>query len=120
VLNDRAILLAACEKAHGRNGVPALILENRVPAIEAAATDLLAALGGNTAGARVELRTQREKKSGGTEDRLDVILVTADGYDRAYDSWSTGERCRIDVALAKAILPGVRVPDDRRPARPRR
>ena len=52
---------------------------------------------------RVELRTQRELKSGdGLADTLDVIILTDIG-ERPYESFSGGERSRINVALRIAL-----------------
>lgn len=105
-LLERIDVLAAAEQAHGRNGIPALILENRVGDIEARATETLANGIGDTAGARVEIRTQRLKADGDTKDELQVVLVTADGYDRPFDSFSGGEQLWIGIALREALLGG--------------
>lgn len=108
-LQARIDVLAAAEKAHGRNGIPALILENRVGEIEQQATAILSELGGDTAGARVEIRTQRETQKGEIRDELQIVLVTADGHDRAFDAWSGGEQMRINIALRWALAAGTGV-----------
>jgi hypothetical protein len=52
--------LKLAEKAYGRDGIPALIVENAaIPQLELEANRILGELGGATAGCRVELRTQR-------------------------------------------------------------
>lgn len=90
-------LLTQLERAYGRDGIPTLIVENSaIPAIEEEANHILQAL--NTS-YRVELRTQRELKSGdGVADTLDVVILTDLG-ERPYESFSGGERSRINVAL---------------------
>ncbi len=99
----RADVLARCEQAHGRTGIPALILENRSAGIEHDATRILQQLGGESAGARVELRTLRETKAGTQQARLDVNIVTIDGHDRPFGRWSGGEKMRVDFALRWAV-----------------
>ncbi len=43
------------------------------------------------------------------QDRLDVVLVTADGHDRPYEAWSGGEQMRVNVALRWALAAGTGV-----------
>lgn len=91
----------AMERACGANGIPALILETvAIPQVEAEASRLLRVLGGPATG--VELRTQRETKTGGIADTLDIILTTETG-EAAYESFSGGERARIAFALRLAL-----------------
>lgn len=94
-------LLALLERAYGRDGIPALIVEaSAIPQIEAEANRILSELGTSY---RVELRTQRELKSGdGLADTLDVVVIGEAGA-RAYETFSGGERSRIDVALRLAL-----------------
>ncbi len=94
-------LLIAMEKACGPNGVPALILENvAIPQVEAEATRILGLLGGPAYAC--ELRTLREKKTGGLSGTLDIVLLTETG-DAAYECFSTGEKARIAFALRLAL-----------------
>lgn len=100
-LNGELDLLANMERACGQNGVPALILETvAVPQIEVEASRILGRLGGPAYA--VELRTLREKKTGGIADTLDVILYTETG-EAPYESFSGGERARIAFALRLAL-----------------
>lgn len=98
---DLCVLL---EKAYGRDGVPALVIENSaIPYIETEAARILAALGGSTAACTIELRTQAALKTGdGLRDTLDVIIVGDQGA-RAYETFSGGERTRINLALRIAL-----------------
>ncbi len=89
--------LTTLERAFGRDGVPAWIVEQQaIPAVEAEANRILAELGG--AVSRVELRTERDLKGGGTREALDIVCLT-DAGARDYGTFSGGERCRVDVAL---------------------
>jgi DNA repair protein SbcC/Rad50 len=99
----RLDLLLRLEKALGRNGVPALVLENIMPLFEEEAQQTLARLGGKTAGATIELRTQRETKKGGLSDGLWVVVVTPEGAEREIGRWSGGERMRITIALREGL-----------------
>jgi len=89
--------LTTLERAFGRDGVPAWIVEQQaIPAIEHEANRILSELGG--AIERIELRTERELKSGGTRDALDIVCVSEAGA-RSYETYSGGERTRADIAL---------------------
>lgn len=97
---DDLAVLTNLERACGPNGVPALILENvAIPQIETEASRILALLGGPAYA--VELRTLREKKTGGISDTLDIVCLTATG-EAPYENFSTGERARIALALRLA------------------
>jgi exonuclease SbcC len=89
------------EKAYGRDGIPALIVETAaIPSIETEANRILAELGTSY---RVELRTEAALKSGdGLKDTLDVVVI-ADGGERPYETFSGGERTRINLALRLAL-----------------
>lgn len=96
-------LLTVLERAYGADGIPALITESSaIPQLEAHANRILAALGGKTAGCRIELRTGRAKQDGGIKDTLDVIVVT-EGGDRTYETFSGGERTRLNLSLRIGI-----------------
>lgn len=99
--HERAVDLAELERAFGRDGVPTWIVETHaLPAIEAEANRLLAVLGGPVT--RVELRTERELKTGRTADALDIVCATDDG-ERDYATFSGGERTRVNLALRIAL-----------------
>lgn len=94
---DRADTLRTLERAYGRDGIPALILENTaLPQIETDTNRILAELDTSY---RVELRTQRALKTGdGHRDVLDIV-VTDQGRERLYETFSGGERTRLNLAL---------------------
>lgn len=91
----------ALEQAFSPNGIPMLIVESTaIPFLETEASRILDEFGTSY---RVELRTQAELKSGdGVRDTLDVIVVTEQG-ERAYETFSGGERTRLNLALRIAL-----------------
>lgn len=95
-------ILARLEQAFGRDGIPAWIVESQaLPQIETEANRILSRLGG--AISRVELRTERETKSGDKRDALDIVCLTDDG-ERGLETFSGGEQSRAEVALAIALV----------------
>jgi exonuclease SbcC len=92
--------LAVLERAFGRDGVPTWVLEtSAIPALEVEADRLLGEFGTDY---HVELRTERELKSGGAAETLDVAVLTDRGA-RPYETFSGGERTRINLALRIAL-----------------
>ncbi len=86
--------------AFGKNGVPALIIDSAIPQIESLANDLL---GRMTAGRMsVALTTQRETKSAGVAETLDIIITDELG-SRPYGMWSGAERFEVDISLRVAV-----------------
>lgn len=93
-------LASTLERAYGRDGIPALLIENfGIPHIEREANAILRQLpttDGTTF--QVELATQRELKGGGTSEALDILI--SDGtHVRTYETYSGGERARLNFAL---------------------
>lgn len=85
------------EKAYGRAGIPVLLLESLyIPKIEREANEILAAWG---VPYTVELVTLKEQKtSERLKDTLEVVIHEPNGV-RRYQTYSGGERDRINVAL---------------------
>lgn len=83
-------------QAFGRDGVPALIVASEVAELEEQTNLLLADLSSHTLAIR--LTTTRVNKSGTVKDTLDITVVGPDG-ERPYDSYSGGERLRVDIAI---------------------
>ncbi len=92
--------LKVLERAYGRDGIPAWIVSQiAIPQIETEACRILAELGTSY---RAELRTERATGAGEIVDALDVIITTPDG-ERPYETFSGGERTRINLALRIAL-----------------
>ena len=87
--------------AFGKNGIPSLIIEQTLPEIEDKANVLLHRL---TEGRmRVRLETLRDKKSGGTQETLEIVIIDDQGVPRAYETYSGGEAFRVNFALRIAL-----------------
>jgi len=87
-------------KAFGKNGVPLLIIEWALPELEIATNRLLSLLTDNRL--HVQFRTQKDKKTGGLSDTLDLLIN--DGEEtRAYELYSGGEGFRINFAVRVAL-----------------
>lgn len=106
ISNERATVAAdstvlrELERAFGRDGIPALILENAaLPYLEAEASRIVGELG---RGYRFELRTQRATQAGTVAEALDIVVHTDTG-EALYEDFSGGERTRLDLALRIAL-----------------
>lgn len=95
-LQARATALQLAARAFSRDGIPAMILDNAVGGIEAAANEALENLG---ASMRLGLATQRAKKSGkGMSETLEIVVHDG-SWERPLASFSGGEKYRAYVAL---------------------
>lgn len=86
--------------AFGKDGIPALIIENAIPEIEELANEVLDRLTGGRA--RITIEPLRDKKSGGTKETLD-IRISDDLGTRDYELFSGGEAFRTDFAIRMAL-----------------
>lgn len=88
------------QRAFGKNGVQAMLIETAIPDIEREANLLLARL---TAGQmQVRFETQRDTRAGDTIETLDIHITDQLGT-RSYETYSGGERYRIDFAIRIAL-----------------
>jgi len=88
-------------KAFGRDGIPALIIENAVPELERIANEILGQMSKGEHSLRFE--TQRDLKSkAGVTETLDIIVSDWAG-ERVYETFSGGEQLRIDFAIRFAL-----------------
>jgi exonuclease SbcC len=86
--------------AFGKNGIPAMMIETAIPELEASANDLLRRMtDGRMA---LNFTTQREKKTGGLIETLDIRIADELGT-RDYDLYSGGEAFRINFAIRVAL-----------------
>ncbi|MFS8879901.1 AAA family ATPase [Synechococcus sp. H55.11] len=87
--------------AYGRNGIPALIIENVLPELEAQANQIL----GRLTQHRLHLRfvTQRSgRRSDKLIETLDILIADPRGT-RPYETYSGGEAFRINFAIRLAL-----------------
>jgi len=93
--------LKLLEKACGRNGVQALLIERALPEIEEQANDLLGRLTNDEMSIRFE--TQRQLKSRkAVAETLDIRLQDGKG-ERPYANFSGGEQFRVNFAIRLAL-----------------
>ncbi len=89
------------ETAFGKDGVPALLIEQALPTIEARANDLLDRLSEGEMSIRFE--TQRELKSrDDLKETLDIQIRDRVGV-RDYEMYSGGEAFRVNFAIRLAL-----------------
>ncbi len=87
-------------QAFGKEGIQALIIENALPELEEEANRLLARISDNRM--HVRLATQREKKTGGVAETLEIHISDEVGT-RNYELYSGGEAFRVNFALRLAL-----------------
>lgn len=91
------------ERAFGKEGVPALLIEQALPEIEAQANDILDRL--SSGGMSVSFLTQKDYKDKKRDDKketLDIIISDAAG-PRPYELFSGGEAFRVNFAIRLAL-----------------
>ncbi len=100
-VSDRVQQLRVLEKACGRKGVQALLIEHALPEIEDRANELLERLTGGEM--RIKFDTQKRLKSrDALAETLDIIISDRAG-ERPYDNYSGGEQFRINFAIRLAL-----------------
>jgi len=105
-IDDQNRLIAqlnTLETAFGKNGVPALLIEQALPDIEYQANDILDRLSGGRMS--VSFETERAYKDKNREDKkqtLDILISDASGQ-RKYELFSGGEAFRINFAVRLAL-----------------
>jgi exonuclease SbcC len=95
--------LRTLEHAFGKDGVPALLIEQALPEIEAQANRLLDQLSDGNMSIRFStLRDYKDKNREDKRETLDIIISDANGT-RDYEMYSGGEAFRIDFAIRLAL-----------------
>lgn len=95
--------LKLLEKAFGKNGIPALLIEQALPEIEEQANLILGRLSDDRMSLHFEsLRAYKDKKKEEKKETLD-ILISDDYGTRAYELFSGGEAFRINFAIRLAL-----------------
>ncbi|MCP5094997.1 MAG: SMC family ATPase [Chloroflexi bacterium] len=93
--------LKLLEKACGRNGVQALLIERALPDIEARANELLDRL--TDGEMRIHFETQRKLKSRDALAETLDIRINDNAGERPYDNYSGGEQFRVNFAIRLAL-----------------
>ncbi len=99
-IKDQAARYRHLQEAFGPKGIQAMIIEAALPELETEANRLLSRLSDGRMSVRLE--TQRELKTGGTRETLDIIISDELG-SRPYELYSGGEAFRADLALRIAL-----------------
>ena len=95
--------LEQVQKAFGKDGVPAMLIEEAIPELEEQANDILSRLSDHTMS--VSFPTQREFKDTKRTDKRETldILISDSGSVRDYETFSGGEAFRINFAIRLAL-----------------
>ncbi|TLN00629.1 hypothetical protein FDZ74_16425, partial [bacterium] len=95
--------LKMLERAFGKDGVPALLIEQALPEIETQANEILDRL---SAGAMsVRFATQRDYRDKHRDDKKETldILISDSAGTREYEMFSGGEAFRVNFAIRLAL-----------------
>jgi len=91
------------ERAFGKDGVPALLIEQALPQIETKANDLLDRLSDGRMSIRFATQAEyKDKKRDDLKETLDIQISDGGGL-RDYEMFSGGERFRVDFAIRLAL-----------------
>ncbi|MDO8754675.1 MAG: SbcC/MukB-like Walker B domain-containing protein, partial [Anaerolineales bacterium] len=91
------------ERAFGRDGVPALLIEQALPQIEQKANDLLERLSDGHMSIRFVTQAEyKDKKRDDLKETLDIQISDSAGI-RDYEMYSGGEAFRINFAIRLAL-----------------
>jgi len=95
--------LKQLERAFGKDGIPALLIEQALPEIEETTNDLLSRL--TNGRMSFSFMTQREYKDASREDlkeTLDIVIRDSVG-ERDYEMFSGGEAFRVNFSIRLAL-----------------
>jgi exonuclease SbcC len=91
------------ERAFGKDGVPALLIEQALPQIESRANDLLDRLSDGQMSIRFVTQAEyKDKKRDDLKETLDIQISDSAGI-RAYEMYSGGEAFRVNFAVRLAL-----------------
>ena len=100
---DKVRLHKQLEEAFGKNGVPALLIEQALPMIELKANEILDRLSGGAMSVRfITQREYKDKKRAELKETLDIQIQDRAGV-RDYEMFSGGESFRINFAIRLAL-----------------
>ena len=102
-LQKRIVQHKTLERAFGKDGVPALLIEQALPQIEEKANELLDRLSGGQMSIRFVTQTEyKDKKREDLRETLDIQISDSAGI-RAYEMYSGGEAFRVNFAVRLAL-----------------
>jgi exonuclease SbcC len=102
-LNETIRQYSKLETAFGKDGVPAMLIEQALPELEDQANELLARL--SDYGMSVRFNSQRAYKDNKRKDLMETldILISDGSGSRDYETYSGGEAFRINFAIRLAL-----------------
>lgn len=89
------------QDAFGIKGIQSLLIENAVPQLEEQANNILGKLTQNQMA--FEVRTQKQRINKNITETLEIAISDSQGEVREYESFSGGEKFRIDLSLRIAL-----------------
>jgi exonuclease SbcC len=102
-LQKRIVQHKTLERAFGKDGVPALLIEQALPQIEEKANELLDRLSDGQMAIRFVTQTEyKDKKREDLRETLDIQISDSAGI-RAYEMYSGGEAFRVNFAVRLAL-----------------
>jgi DNA repair protein SbcC/Rad50 len=102
-INQNIVRHKSLERAFGKDGVPALLIEQALPQIQQKANDILERLSDGTM--MIQFVTQaeyRDKKRDDLKETLDIHISDSSGM-RDYEMYSGGEAFRVNFAIRLAL-----------------
>ena len=102
-LQKKIVQHKSLEQAFGKNGVPALLIEQALPQIEEKANDTLERLSDGKMSIRFATQTEyKDKKREDLKETLDIQISDSAGT-RNYEMYSGGEAFRVNFAIRLAL-----------------
>jgi len=102
-LQKRIVQHRTLERAFGKDGVPALLIEQALPQIEEKANDLLDRLSDGQMSVRFVTQAEyKDKKRDDLRETLDIQISDSAGI-RSYEMYSGGEAFRVNFAIRLAL-----------------
>jgi len=102
-INQNILRHKTLERAFGKDGVPALLIEQALPQIEQKANDLLDRLSDGHMSIRFVTQAEyRDKKREDLKETLDIQISDSSGM-RDYEMYSGGEAFRVNFAIRLAL-----------------
>ena len=102
-LNQQIVRHKTLERAFGKDGVPALLIEQALPQIEQKANDLLERLSDGHMSVRFVTQAEyKDKKRDDLKETLDIQISDSAGL-RDYEMYSGGEAFRVNFAIRLAL-----------------
>ena len=92
------------EEAFGKNGIPALLIEQALPEIENHANEYLERLTNGMMSIKFQTQSEyKDKKRTDKKETLEILISDQSGDYRAYELFSGGEAFRINFSIRLAL-----------------